>query len=682
MNREDPALRITELVDLLNRYAEEYYVYDSPTVPDAEYDRLFHELRTLEDQYPELINPSSPTRRVGGTPLSQFEKVVLEVPMLSLDDIFSDGELVQFVNRASEENGISDPEFSCEVKLDGLACSILYENGELVRASTRGDGLIGEDITLNVKTIRNVPLRLKTDNPPSRLEVRGEVVMPKSGFEKMNQEARAAGKKVFANPRNAAAGSLRQKDPKITARRPLIFNCYALGIAEGADLPDNHYERLRYVASLGIPVNQETKTGRGISFCREFYNDILERRDSLPYEIDGVVIKVNSIDIQESMGFVTRSPRWAVAYKFPAREEMTKLIDVSFQVGRTGAVTPVAVLEPVYVSGVTVSNATLHNENEIRRLDVMIGDTVIIRRAGDVIPQIVDVVKARRENASELKAVVFPDVCPVCGSRIERIEGEAVARCSGGLFCPAQNKEALKHFVSRGAMNIEGFGDRIIEELYDNKIIRHLSDIYKLTADTIFDFYKNQSRFKDMKTADDSLLVNKLIESIDKSKKTTLPRFIYALGIREVGEATALSLARYFGTFDAIRGATFDELKKVEDIGDVVAQHITGFFAEEHNNNIIEELISSGIVWDDMPKNEGVEQKFSGMTFVITGTLASMGRNEAKARLQELGAKVAGSVSSKTSGVIFGSEPGSKYTKAKELGIRLISEDEFLELIR
>lgn len=682
MDIQDPALRITELVELLNRYAEEYYVYDSPSVPDAEYDRLFLELKNLESRYPDLINPSSPTQRVGGSPLSQFEKVVLEVPMLSLDDIFSDGELAQFVSRVSDECGSADPEFSCEVKLDGLACSILYEKGELVRASTRGDGQVGEDITQNVKTIRNVPLRLKTDNPPARLEVRGEVVMPKSGFERMNQEARSAGKKIFANPRNAAAGSLRQKDPRITARRPLIFNCYALGIAEGADLPGTHSERLQYVASLGIPVNQETKNGSGISFCREFYQDIMTRRDELPYEIDGVVIKVNRIDLQNHMGFVTRSPRWAIAYKFPAREELTKLLDVVFQVGRTGAVTPVAVLDPVYVSGVTVSNATLHNENEIRRLELMIGDTVIVRRAGDVIPQIVDVVKERRTGSDELKQIVFPEVCPVCGSRIERIEGEAVARCSGGLFCPAQNKEALKHFVSRGAMNIEGFGDRIIEDLYDNDVIRHLSDIYRLTADQLFEFYKKQSRFKDKKSADDSLLINKLIESIDRSKKTTLPRFIYALGIREVGEATALALAGYFGSFDRIRSASFEELKKVEDVGDVVAHHITGFFAEEHNARIIDELIAAGVVWDDMIRKDPQDLKFQGMTFVITGTLSSMGRNEAKAKLQELGAKVAGSVSARTSGVIFGSEPGSKYTKAKELGIRLIGEDEFLEMIR
>lgn len=682
MDIQDPALRITELVELLNRYAEEYYVYDSPSVPDAEYDRLFLELKNLESKYPDLINPSSPTQRVGGTPLSQFEKVVLEVPMLSLDDIFSDGELAQFVSRVSDECGSADPEFSCEVKLDGLACSILYEKGELVRASTRGDGQVGEDITQNVKTIRNVPLRLKTDNPPARLEVRGEVVMPKSGFERMNQEARSAGKKIFANPRNAAAGSLRQKDPRITARRPLIFNCYALGIAEGAELPGTHCERLQYVASLGIPVNQETKNGRGISFCRQFYQDIMNRRDELPYEIDGVVIKVNRIDLQNLMGFVTRSPRWATAYKFPAREELTKLLDVAFQVGRTGAVTPVAVLDPVYVSGVTVSNATLHNENEIRRLELMVGDTVIVRRAGDVIPQIVDVIKERRTGSDELKQIVFPEVCPICGSRIERIDGEAVARCSGGLFCPAQNKEALKHFVSRGAMNIEGFGDRIIEDLYDNDVIRHLSDIYRLTADQLFEFYKKLSRFKDKKSADDSLLINKLIESIARSKKTTLPRFIYALGIREVGEATALALARYFGSFDRIRSASFEELKKVEDVGDVVAHHITGFFAEEHNARIIDELIAAGVVWDDMVRKDPQDLKFQGMTFVITGTLSSMGRNEAKAKLQELGAKVAGSVSAKTSGVIFGSEPGSKYTKAKELGIRLIGEDEFLEMIR
>lgn len=678
-NNQDAGQRISELVSLLNRYAEEYYVYDQPSVPDAEYDRLYHELKALEMEFPELIDPSSPTQRVGDKVLSSFTKVEHEVPMLSLDDIFTDGELQAFVSRINERTDADKLEFCCEVKLDGLACSILYENGVMVRAATRGNGQVGEDITLNVRTIKNVPLRLKTDNPPQRLEVRGEVVMPKDGFERWNARARARGEKVFANPRNAAAGSLRQLDPKITAKRPLMFNCYALGIAEGVDLPESHSERLAYVHSLGIPVNNETRVGVGVQFCRDFYKSVGEKRDSLAYEIDGVVIKVNSIADQEMLGFITKSPRWAIAYKFPAREEMTTLLNVDFQVGRTGAVTPVARLAPVYVSGVTVSNATLHNEDEIRRLDVMIGDTVIVRRAGDVIPQIVGVVKERRTGC-ELKPVIFPEVCPVCGSKIEKTEDEAVARCSGGLFCSAQVKESLKHFVSRQAMNIDGLGDKIIENLYDGGLIAHLSDIYKLTSDRLFKFYREQEKLEDLNTASDSKLITKLIASIEKSKNTTLPRFIYALGIREVGEATALSLASKFLTLDKLRAASFDELKTVEDVGDVVANHVCNFFGEEHNNRIIDELLEAGIAWPEIKAPDEKDLPFLGKTFVITGTMQKS-RTEVKNKLQELGAKVAGSVSAKTTAVIYGNNPGSKYSKAQELGIRLISEEEFNGMI-
>ncbi len=685
MNNEQASSRINELVELLNRYAEEYYVYDEPSVPDAEYDRLYNELKALEGEYPNLINPASPTQRVGSQILNRFEKVEHEVAMLSLDDIFNDGELEQFVRRIVDEEGDPQVELCCEVKLDGLACSILYEDGKLVRAATRGNGKVGENITQNVRTIKNVPLVLKTPNPPHRLEVRGEVVMPKSGFEKMNARAIEEGKKIFANPRNAAAGSLRQTDPQITAQRPLMFNCYALGIAQGVDLPSNHSERLKYVASLGIPVNGETKVGCGLGFCRSFYQDILDRRDDLAYEIDGVVIKVNSIVLQEQLGFITKSPRWATAYKFPAREEMTKLLDVEFQVGRTGAITPVARLQPVRVRGVTVSNATLHNADEIKRLEVMIGDMVVVRRAGDVIPQIVGVVKEKRslpENQNSLRPVLFPQICPVCGSKVEKIEGEAVARCSGGLFCPAQCKEALKHFASRQAMNIEGLGDRLIEEFYDKKIISFLDDIYKLNAQVLFDYYKAESRLADKTSADQSKMITNLIASIEKSKRTTLQRFIYGLGIREVGEATALSLARHFKTFEQIRQASFDQLKEVEDIGDVVAKHILAFFKEEHNLRIIDQLLASGITWPAIDTPATGEAKFAGMTFVLTGTLTSMDRNEAKARLQELGAKVSGSVSAKTTGVIFGTSPGSKYAKAQALNVRLISEEEFLEMIK
>ena len=674
MNTEEARSRIGELTRLLNRYSEEYHVHDSPSVPDSVYDRLYRELEDLEKAWPDLADPGSPTRRVGGAPLDHFAKVSHEIPMLSLEDIFNDGELVQFLSRTGEAD------LCCEVKLDGLACSILYENGLMIRAATRGDGRTGEDITQNVRTIRNVPLRLDTDNPPRLLEVRGEVVMPRKGFERINEQARQEGGKVFANPRNAAAGSLRQKDPRVTASRPLMFTCYALGLAEGADLPDTHSRRLAYVASMGIPVSPETRTGRGAAFCREFYSGILGRRQELPYDIDGVVIKVDSIARQEDLGFVARSPRWAVAYKFPPQDEMTVLRDVEFQVGRTGVLTPVARLEPVKVGGVTVSSATLHNEAYIRSLGIMIGDTVIVHRAGDVIPRVESVVMDMREKAADLRPVEFPGFCPSCGSVLERSPDEAATRCSGGLFCPAQCKEALRHFVSRQAMNVEGLGERIIGELYDGGLIRHVSDIYRLNAGELFRFYRSRNRMVNKDTPEGSLLVNNLERSIDRSRKTTLPRFIYALGIREVGEAMAQTLAEHFKTLEALMQATTEELKMVEDVGDVVAGHIRSFFQEEHNCRIIRELRDLGVTWPEMPAHSG-GGSLSGQTFVITGTLASMGRNEAKQCLQELGAKVAGSVSAKTSAVICGSDPGSKYARARELGIRILSEEEFLAMI-
>ena len=993
--------RMSELSRLLNRYSHEYYVNDSPSVPDAEYDRLFRELEELERQHPDLIDPSSPTRKVGGEAISAFKKVVHKIPLLSLADIFSEGELDDFVRRVSDAASSDSVEFAAEVKLDGLACSIFYTDGILSLASTRGNGTIGEDITENVKTIRNVPLRLECENPPKMLEVRGEVFMPKGGFERMNREALEHHGKVFANPRNAAAGSLRQLDPRVTAKRPLMFNCYFVAAAEGIVLPPRHTERLALAASWGIPVNPLTETGRGGAFLHDFYSRMAKLRPHLPYEIDGLVYKVNDIALQEQMGNVTRSPRWAIAHKFPPEEEMTILRDVRFQVGRTGAVTPVAVLDPVRVSGVTVKSATLHNEEELRRLGVMIGDTVIVRRAGDVIPQIASVVKDRRP--ADARPVVFPEICPECGSRIERVEGGAISRCTGGLICPAQRHQTLTHFVSRQAMDIDGLGDMILQSLEDSGAVKFPSDIYTLRAEDLWkvllgsceapaasgkgkraaaeshresapegddalpdlfaaaektgagaifsqlpevsgaedgaaasalslaapllftkpspysvdnsaglkalsaffgrdddnvraawliyllgvpgmtregalsvseslrtpeeildaekeetvsaaddaelgerlwsaleavrgddgfrgdrlirDFARSEKtalarfiaeaapdvtpaeamvfslfaelgseglsgaygkaaesgavsgeaieairelfRRKDAPLAffiyslgirtrkagkgyegvpaelrkphgisaaaafalashfggfdafslageealggalrdfpDGRLIaeavvrhfeqrgasVRNLLDSIDHSRNTTLRRFIYALGIREVGEATALSLARHFGTFDKLRHANAEELKLVEDIGDVVSSSIISFFAESHNQEMIDRLIrpssegGAGIRWPDEKVPDSTEMPLLGRSYVITGTLSSMGRNEAKERLQRLGAKVAGSVSKKTTALIAGSgtETGSKMTKAQELGIPVLGEEDLLRLL-
>ena len=992
--------RMSELSRLLNRYSHEYYVNDSPSVPDAEYDRLFRELEDLEREHPDLTDPSSPTRKVGGEAISAFKKVVHKIPLLSLADIFSVGELDDFVRRVNEAASSDSVEFAAEVKLDGLACSIFYTDGLLSLASTRGNGTIGEDITENVKTIKNVPLRLECQNPPRMLEVRGEVFMPKGGFERMNREAAEHHGKVFANPRNAAAGSLRQLDPRVTAKRPLMFNCYFVAAAEGIELPPRHTERLALAASWGIPVNPLTETGRGGAFLHDFYARMAKLRPHLPYEIDGLVYKVNDIALQERMGNVTRSPRWAIAHKFPPEEEMTVLRDVRFQVGRTGAVTPVAVLDPVRVSGVTVKSATLHNEEELQRLGVMIGDTVIVRRAGDVIPQIASVVKERRPQ--DARPVVFPEICPECGSRIERVDGGVISRCTGGLICPAQRHQTLTHFVSRQAMDIDGLGDMILQSLEDTGAVKYPSDIYALKAEDLWrvllgsaeapasgkgkraaaeaaaprdsgaddallpDLFagaENKSgaifselpeiegtedgvaaaalslaspglfpedapysagsiaglaalsaffgrdddnvraawliyllgvpgmtresallvseslrtpeeildagKDETMSAADDSDLggrlwaalesvrgddgfrggrlirdfarsektalarfiaeaapgvspsdamlfsvfaglsgegiaealkssaasaalgeetpgavrelfsrkgaglasficslgirtrkagkgdedvppqlkkphwisaaaafalsesfgdfdsfslagkerlsetlrdfpdgaliadavvrhfeqrgasVRNLLDSIDHSRNTTLRRFIYALGIREVGEATALSLARHFGTFEKLRHANAEELKLVEDIGDVVSSSIISFFAESHNQEMIDRLIrpasegGAGIRWPDEKVPDTAEMPLLGRSYVITGTLASMGRNEAKEKLQRLGAKVSGSVSKKTTALIAGSgtETGSKMTKAQELGIPVLGEEDLLKIL-
>jgi len=662
--------QIDNLRKTLRQYEYEYHVLDNPTVPDSEYDRLFHQLKALELAHPEFLTSDSPTQRVGAKPLSGFSQIRHEIPMLSLDNAFSDEEFKAFVKRI-EDRLIVLPKpltFCCEPKLDGLAVSILYVNGILTQAATRGDGTTGEDITANIRTIRNIPLQLLTDNPPARLEVRGEVFMPHAGFERLNEYALEHGEKTFANPRNAAAGSLRQLDPNITSKRPLVLNAYGIGIAEGIELPNTHYARLQWLKSIGIPVNPEIRLCNGTNEVLDFYRDIQNKRSSLGYDIDGTVLKINDITLQNELGFISKAPRWAIAYKFPAQEELTVLNDVEFQVGRTGAITPVAKLEPVFVAGVTVSNATLHNGDEIERLNIAIGDTVVIRRAGDVIPQIIGVLHERRPDNA--KPIIFPTNCPVCDSQIIRIEGEAVARCTGGLFCAAQRKEALKHFVSRKAMDIDGIGGKLIEQLVDRKLIHTPADLFKLDLTTL-------TRLERMgaKSAKNAL------NSLEKAKSTTLACFIFALGIREVGEATALNLANHFKTLDALKAADLEELQQVPDVGEVVANRIFVFWREAHNVAVVDDLIAQGVHWETVEVKEASENLFKDKTVVLTGTLTQMGRNEAKSLLQQLGAKVSGSVSSKTDFVIAGDAAGSKLAKAQELNIPVLTEEEFLEQV-
>lgn len=666
---------LTTLIESLKRqiteYNYQYYVLDDPSVPDAEYDRLMRELKGIEQDNPKLISADSPTQKVGGAPLAAFTQVEHEVPMLSLDNAFNDDELAAFEKRLKDRlKQDQQIEFSCEPKLDGLAVSILYEDGLLVRAATRGDGRVGENITTNVKTIANVPLRLRGDNIPRRLEARGEVFMPKAGFEKMNQQQAQDGKKIFVNPRNAAAGSLRQLDSKITASRPLLFYAYSLGLfeSEGQILEQQHSKRLAQLSRWGLPICKEISTALGAQQCHDYFAKIGRQRDSLSYEIDGVVFKVNDIQLQEKLGFVSRAPRWAIAQKFPAQEQMTKLLDVEFQVGRTGAITPVARLEPVFVGGVTVSNATLHNEDEIERLAVKIGDTVIIRRAGDVIPKVVSVVTHLRPQ--DAKGVNFPVRCPICNSNIEKIEGEAVARCTGGLFCGAQRKEAMKHFASRKALDVDGLGDKIIEQLVDRDLVKSPADFFRLN---VADF-ANLERMGEKSAAN---VVNALLEA----KATTLPKFLYSLGIREVGEATAANLANHFASIDALKLADLESLQEVSDVGVIVAEHTYNFFREEHNVKVIDDLISAGINWPKIDKKSQAELPLLNKTFVLTGSFESMGRNDAKAKLQALGAKVSGSVSAKTDYLVAGEKAGSKLIKAQDLGIEILTEQQMLELL-
>ncbi|RUO77924.1 NAD-dependent DNA ligase LigA [Idiomarina seosinensis] len=662
--------RIRELEDLLTRYNREYYELDEPSVPDSEYDRLFRELQALEQQHPELASPHSPTQKVGSKPLDKFEPVKHEVPMLSLDNAFSEDEFEAFSQRVQQRlDSSATIVYCCEPKLDGLAVSILYEQGQLVRAATRGDGYTGENITENVKTIRNVPLKL-ADGAPQKLEVRGEVFMPTAAFDALNERARQQDGKVFANPRNAAAGSLRQLDSRVTAKRPLHFYAYSLGLIDAdaeQQLPASHYQRLQQLKQWGLPVSDEVKQANSVTACEAFFDDILARREQLKYEIDGIVYKVDSIALQQDLGFVARAPRWAIARKFPAQEQLTTITGVDFQVGRTGAITPVARLEPVTVGGVTVSNATLHNADEIHRLGVRIGDRVSVRRAGDVIPQVVSVIEEQRPEQTQ--PIEFPQHCPVCDSDIEKIAGEAVARCTGGLFCAAQRKEAIKHFASRKAMDIDGMGDKIVEQLIERDWVKSPADLYRLTEPMLASLPRMGQKS-----------AKNLVNAITNTRETTLAKFIYALGIREVGEATAAGLASYFQQFERIIEASVEQLQEVDDIGAVVAQHVHSFFAEPHNQKVVAEL-REFIAW---PEGEAIavkDDRLAGNTYVLTGTLSSMTRDDAKQALEALGAKVTGSVSKKTTAVIAGESAGSKLTKAEKLGVTVVTEDELQQLL-
>ena len=663
------AARAAELRAQLAQHDYRYYVLDDPEVPDAEYDRLMRELRTLEAADPTLITPDSPTQRVSGTPSSAFGEVVHRVPMLSLDNAFTEEDLTGFDRRIHERLGLTgELEYVAEPKLDGLAVTVIYRDGQLRQAATRGDGVTGEDVTANVRTIRAVPQRLR-GTAPALLEARGEVFMLLGGFERMNEQARARGEKVFVNPRNAAAGSLRQLDPRITAARPLTAFFYALGALEGAPPPAGQLELLTWLRALGLPVSPEVRPVKGVGGCLEYYRDLGARRSALPYQIDGVVYKLERRADQERLGYLSRSPRWAIAHKFPADEALTQVKGVEFQVGRTGALTPVARLEPVFVSGVTVSNVTLHNIDEVHRKDVRVGDTVIVRRAGDVIPEVVSVILERRPPGTV--PVQLPPCCPVCQSPVLRVEGEAVARCTGAFTCRAQRQEALRHFASRRALDIEGLGDKLIEQLVEHEQLRSPADIYALTL----------AQLAQLERMGEKSATN-LLAAIEKSKHTTLPRLLLGLGIRDVGEATALALARHFGTLEQLMQADAASIQQVPDVGPIVAAHVAAFFASDDHRKVIKALQAEGVKWPQMTPAPAAADPLAGKTFVLTGTLTALTRDEATQELSARGAKVAGSVSKKTHYLVAGAEAGSKLTRARELGVRVIDEQELLGLLK
>ena len=669
MNLQQATERVETLRETINQHNYQYYVQDDPDIPDSEYDRLLRELIDIETDFSQLIIPNSPTQRVGATPLSAFGEIKHTVPMLSLANAFNDEEMQAFNKRINDRLETEVVTFSAETKLDGLAVSIRYENAVLQTAATRGDGYSGENITHNIRTIQSIPLNLIGNELPEILEIRGEVFMTHKGFEELNNKQREKDEKLFANPRNAAAGSLRQLDPKVTAQRSLSFFAYGIGDYKGNIELKSHTQILNQLKQWGVPVSPETKELNNLESCLEYYKDIGERRASLAYEIDGVVFKVNGLLQQQAMGFVSRAPRWAIAYKFPPVEEMTKVLDIEVQVGRTGAITPVARLKPVFVGGVTITNATLHNLDEVLRKDVRIGDWVYIRRAGDVIPEVVSVIKEKRADArkNDIREFKMPEVCPVCESVVERQEGEATYRCMGGLSCSAQNIQAIIHFVSRKAMDIDGLGEKIVVQLTEAGLVNTVDELYSLTREQAAGLERMGE-----KSADN------LIEALKKSRETTLDRFIYSLGIREVGEATARSLAQYFKEFELIETASIEELEQVADIGPVAAHNIHSFFQEPHNIKVIEAL-KKNIHWPAVEANQS--SILDGMTFIITGTLSNMGRDEAKQKLMALGAKVSGSVSKKTTYVVYGESPGSKYEKALQLGIKTLNEQEFLNLI-
>ena len=665
-----PAARAAELRAQLKEHDYRYYVLDEPSVADAEYDRLMLELRALEAEHPELLTPDSPTQRVAGAPSAAFGEIVHRVPMLSLDNAFSEDDVRAFDRRLHERLDVTgDLHYVAEPKLDGLAITVIYRDGALEQAATRGDGVTGEDVTANVRTVRSVPHRLRPP-APRLIEVRGEVFMPLKGFERMNARARERGEKVFVNPRNAAAGSLRQLDPRISASRPLDTFFYGLGALEGTESPSGQSELLAMLRKLGLPVSPQAQRVHGVSGCLEYYHDMGARRAALPYQIDGVVYKLDSRADQERVGFVSRAPRWAIAHKFPAEEAFTVVNGIEFSVGRTGALTPFARLEPVFVGGVTVSKATLHNIDEVHRKDVRVGDTVVVRRAGDVIPELAAVIADKRPQPAPPQ-VELPESCPVCGSRVLRVEGEAVARCTGGFTCRAQRQEALRHFASRRALDIEGLGDKVVEQLVEHELVRSPADLYALTATRLAEL----ERMGEKSAA-------KLVDAIAKSRKTTLPRLLYALGIREVGEATALALARHFRTLEALMEASGEQIQHVEDVGPVVAAHVAAFFASNDHRRVIQELRDRGVEWPEVagPAHDA-GASLAGRIFVLTGTLSGMTREQAQEALVARGAKVAGSVSKKTSYVVAGSEAGSKLARAQELGIEVLDEEQLAKLL-
>ena len=665
---EDINKQINYLKLVIQEHDHRYYVLDDPQISDHEYDSLLQELKNLEDSHPELITTDSPTQRVGGSPISEFNQIQHSKPMLSLGNAFGIDELEAFNKRINDTLDANDVEFNAELKFDGLAVTILYENGIMKYAATRGDGSVGEDVTHNIKTIKTIPLKLHGENHPRIFEVRGEVLMDKNDFKELNEYQISLGQKTFANPRNAAAGSLRQLDPKITAKRKLKFYAYSLGqVNQDLELT-NHTDILEYIHNAGVPISSYSQRVVGINQMQHFYEDILKKRNSLPFDIDGIVYKVNSIKNQENLGYVSKAPRWAIAYKFPAEEAETVVNDINVQVGRTGVITPVARLHPVFVSGVTVTNATLHNEDEMLRKDIRIGDSVIVRRAGDVVPEVVRVIKDKRPSTA--KVFKMPQYCPICNSQVIRIDGEAAQRCTGQLNCEAQAKQAISHYVSRKAMNIEGLGAKIIDHFFEKGMIKNISDIYQLDYEEI----KKMEGFGE-KSAEN------LKDAIELSKNTTLAKFIYALGIRNVGEATSKDIVKKLGTLENVMKASIDDFLEINDVGPVVAQSLHQFFQEDENKAIINNIVEFGVKWEDQAQNVSNDQKLNQQTFVITGTLENFSRDEIKELIENNGGKVSGSVSKKTSYVIIGDNPGSKADKAAELGVKVINEKQLMELL-